>query len=135
MEGDAGAEPARTVLVVDDDVLLLEVARAALELVGGWTVLTAKSGVEAVAVAHREQPDAVLLDVMMPGVDGPSTVDTLRSDPRTHDIPVVFLTAKGSSSERADWARRGVDGVMPKPFDPMRLSSDLAGLLGWSVPS
>ncbi len=134
MGAEATTERARRVLVVDDDVLLLEVARAALELVGGWTVLTAMSGAEAVDVAHRERPDAVLLDVMMPGVDGPSTMDALRSDPRSRHIPVVFLTAKGSSAERADWARRGVTGVMAKPFDPMTLSSELAGLLGWSVP-
>jgi CheY-like chemotaxis protein len=121
----------RRVLVVDDDPLLREVAKVALEMVGGWSVLTAGSGPEAQAVASKEQPDALLLDVMMPGMDGPSTVLALQDDPDTRDIPVVFLTAKMSGQGTEDWAELPVVGVIPKPFDPMTLSAEVARLLGW----
>lgn len=121
----------RRVLVVDDDPLLREVAKAALEMVGGWSVLTAGSGLEAQEIASTEQPDALLLDIMMPGMDGPSTVRALQEDPATRDIPVVFLTAKLAGQGTEDWAGSPVVGVIPKPFDPMTLSAEVARLLGW----
>ncbi len=131
-EPDAGAPSARRrVLVVDDDELLREVAKAALELVGGWEVSTALSGTEALEVAARDQPDAVLLDVMMPGLDGPGTVTSLRDNPATRGIPIIFLTAKMPTQDAADWERLDLAGVIPKPFDPMTLSKDMAKLLGW----
>ena len=121
----------RRILVVDDDELLREVAKAALEIVGGWQVVTAHSGTEARTQALLQQPDAILLDVMMPGVDGPSTVAALRADPATAQIPVIFLTAKISSDATETWSRLGLAGVIPKPFNPMTLSADMARLLGW----
>lgn len=121
----------RKVLVVDDDDMLREVARVALEMVGGWQVVTAESGTEAQHLAASEQPDAVLLDVMMPGLDGPSTVLALQQDPRTRDIPVVFLTAKVGGEGHEEWRHLPVVGVIPKPFDPMTLSTEVARLLGW----
>jgi CheY-like chemotaxis protein len=121
----------RRILVVDDDELLREVAKAALEIVGGWQVVTAHSGTEALTQALLQQPDAILLDVMMPGVDGPSTVAALRADPATAQIPVIFLTAKVSSDKTETWSTLGLAGVIPKPFDPMTLSADMARLLGW----
>jgi CheY-like chemotaxis protein len=121
----------RRILVVDDDDLLREVAKTALEIVGGWHVVTARSGTEARIQAIRQQPDAILLDVMMPGVDGPSTVAALREDPATAQIPVIFLTAKVPSESTETWSRLGLAGVIPKPFDPMTLSADMARLLGW----
>ncbi len=121
----------RRVLVVDDDDMLREVARVSLEMVGGWEVLTASSGTEAVALSVQEQPDALLLDVMMPGMDGPSTVLALRGDPATRDIPVVFLTAKVGGGGYQQWEHLDVSGVIPKPFDPMSLPAEMARLLGW----
>jgi CheY-like chemotaxis protein len=121
----------RRILVVDDDELLREVAKAALEIVGGWQVVTAHSGAEARTQALLQQPDAILLDVMMPEVDGPSTVAALRADPATAEIPVIFLTAKVSSEATESWSRLGLAGVIPKPFDPMTLSVDIARLLEW----
>ena len=118
-------------MVVDDDDLLREVARTALEIVGGWQVVTAHSGTEARTQALLEHPDAILLDVMMPGVDGPTTVAALREDPATAQIPVIFLTAKVPSEPPGAWSRLGLAGVIPKPFDPMTLSADMARLLGW----
>ena len=122
----------RRVLVVDDDPLLREVAQAALQLVGGWEVSTAQSGSQAQLQALAEHPDAILLDVMMPGVDGPSTVAALRADPATQDIPVIFLTAKMPSEDLEEWRSLRLAGVIPKPFDPMTLASDMAALLGWA---
>ena len=122
----------RRVLVVDDDQLLREVAQTALELVGGWEVLTAQSGPQAHQQALAEHPDAILLDVMMPGVDGPSTVAALRADPATRDIPIIFLTAKMPSEDHEEWRSLRLAGVIPKPFDPMTLASDMAALLGWA---
>ena len=125
----------RRVLVVDDDELLREVAQAALELVGGWEVRTASSGPEAQQQALREHPDVILLDVMMPGVDGPSTVLALRADPATRDIPIIFLTAKVPSEDLGEWRELGLAGVIPKPFDPLTLATDMAALLGWREAS
>jgi CheY-like chemotaxis protein len=121
----------RRVLVVDDDALLREVAQTALELVGGWQVTTAPSGGQAQLQARAEHPDAILLDVMMPGVDGPTTVNALRADPDTRDIPIIFLTAKMSSDDLGQWQSLHLAGVISKPFDPMTLAADMAALLGW----
>jgi CheY-like chemotaxis protein len=121
----------RQVLVVDDDEMLREVAKVSLEMVGGWRVLTAASGQEAHRLAAAEQPDALLLDVMMPGMDGPSTVVALQRDPVTRDIPVIFLTAKVGGEGHDQWNHLPVVGVIPKPFDPMTLSAEVARLLGW----
>ncbi len=122
---------ARRVLVVDDDDMLREVARVSLEMVGGWEVLTASSGAEAVALSLKERPDALLLDVMMPGMDGPSTVVALREDATTKDIPVIFLTAKVGNGGYQQWDHLEVLGVIPKPFDPMSLPAEMTRLLGW----
>jgi CheY-like chemotaxis protein len=122
----------RRILVVDDDDLLREVAQTALELVGGWQVSTARSGDHAQQQARIERPDAILLDVMMPGLDGPTTVNALRADPATRDIPIIFLTAKVPSDDLGEWQSLRLAGVIPKPFDPMTLAADMAALLGWA---
>ena len=121
----------RHILVVDDDEMLREVAQTALELVGGWQVSTAQSGGQAQQQARTERPDAILLDVMMPGLDGPATVNALRADPATRDIPIIFLTAKVPSDDLGEWQSLRLAGVISKPFDPMTLASDMAALLGW----
>lgn len=118
----------RRVLVVDDDELLREVAKASLELVAGWSVSTASSGAEAQEKARDEQPDAIMLDVMMPGQDGPTTFAELRRDETTQEIPVIFLTAKNNT---VDWGGSGLAGVISKPFDAMRLAAQVSELLGW----
>jgi CheY-like chemotaxis protein len=122
----------RRILIVDDDAMLREVAQTALELVGGWQVSTAHSGGEAQQQARIERPDAILLDVMMPGIDGPTTVNALRADPATCDIPIIFLTAKVPSEDLAEWQSLRLAGVIPKPFNPMTLAADMAALLGWA---
>ncbi len=121
----------RKVLVVDDDDVIRELATVALEVVGGWAVLTAGNGHQAQELAEREHPDVVLLDVMMPGRDGPETVAALSEDPRTHSIPVVFLTAKHGDVDDGLAKAPNLAGVIAKPFDPMTLAEQIRTLLGW----
>ena len=123
--------PARRVLLVDDEDDIRLVARASLERLAGWEVLAASSGADGLALARAERPDAVILDVMMPGMDGPATLAELRADPATADIPVVFLTAKVQAAERRRLEELGAAGVVAKPFDPMSLAAELSSVLGW----
>lgn len=123
----------RRVLVVDDDDGIREVTQMSLELVAGWKVEVASSGEEALQICFADPPDAILLDVMMPTMDGPTTCAHLRADMRTRDIPVVLLTAKVQPSERRRWEQLGVAGVLSKPFDPLGLSEQVALLLGWDT--
>lgn len=120
-----------TVLVVDDDDAVREVAAASLERVGGWRVITASGGPEAIEVATAERPDAVLLDVMMPGMDGPETLAALRENAELAELPVVFLTAKARPGEQERLLALGVAGVVSKPFDPMVLPGEIANVLGF----
>lgn len=121
----------KTVLLVDDEDDIREVAQVSLEMVGGWDVRTAADGAAGLAAAHAQVPDAILLDVMMPDMDGPAVFDQLRAHPTTRDIPVILLTAKTQASDRERFAQLGVTGVLTKPFDPMTLADDVAELLGW----
>jgi CheY-like chemotaxis protein len=121
----------RRLLVIDDDDHIRELARLALERVGGHAVVTAGSGAAGLELARSERPDAVVVDVMMPGMDGPETVRRLRSDAATADIPVILLTAKVQPSDSARFDDLGVEAVLAKPFDPMRLAADVAAALGW----
>ena len=121
----------RRVLLVDDEELIREVAEVALAKVGGWEVLTASSGEEGLGKAVAERPDAILLDAMMPGLDGLGTLARLQADPATASIPVVFLTAKVRQSEQQRWIDLGAAGVLVKPFDPMLLADQVAEVLGW----
>ena len=122
----------RRVLVVDDEPDIRALVRMSLELVGHWEVIVAASAEEAVAVATEEQPDAVLLDVMMPVTDGPATFALLQADPRTRAIPVLLLTARVESGDHDAWLAGGVHGVLAKPFDPLLLPAQVAEALGWS---
>jgi CheY-like chemotaxis protein len=122
----------KRILIVDDEDDIREVAQVSLELVGQYEVLTASSGRDGVASAKSAQPDAILLDVMMPDLDGPGTLAQLRADPATRDIPVVFLTAKAQQAERARLAELGAAGILVKPFDPLKLPGEIAAALRWS---
>src|SRR4028119_603251 len=117
------------ILLVDDEDDIREVAALSLEAVGGWRVSSASDGASGVAMALAEAPDAILLDVMMPGLDGPATVARLREDPLTRDIPVILLTAKAQTSDRRRFAELGVAGTLTKPFDPMTLTDQRAAIL------
>ena len=118
-------------MIIDDEVDIREVAALSLETVAGWQVETASSGALGLARAIDYQPDAVLLDVMMPGMDGPTTFRELRKNPATAHIPVLLLTAKVQSNDQRRFADLGVEAVLFKPFDPMTLATQIATVLGW----
>lgn len=120
-------------LIVDDEPDIRMVARVALERVAGWEVTVASGAAEAVAAVAERRPDVVLLDVMMPGVDGPGTLLQLRELPDGADLRVLFLTAKVQAAELERLAGLGVDGVLRKPFDPMTLAADVRDHLGWDA--
>ena len=122
----------KRILMIDDDELVQRLAKLALEKVAGWQMLPAGSGREGIAKAVAEQPDAVLLDVMMPDMDGPTTLGELRAGQATRHIPVVFLTATEHPAELERLLELGARAVIPKPFKPRELAGQLAAALGWS---
>jgi CheY-like chemotaxis protein len=122
----------KTILIVDDENDIREVGQLALEVSSDWRVIAASSGAAGIERAKAERPDVILLDVMMPGMDGPTTLANLRDDPMTSSIPVIFLTAKVRTSDRAYLTSLGAAAVLAKPFDPMSLADQVAAALGWS---
>lgn len=123
---------AHRVLIIDDEDDIREVAAMSLETVAGWEVMVANSGAQGLTRAATYKPDAILLDVMMPGMDGPTTFRELRKNPITAKIPVLFLTAKVQATDRRRFADLGIHAVLVKPFDPLTLSTQIANALGWS---
>jgi CheY-like chemotaxis protein len=109
------------ILLVDDEDDIREIATLGFEGAGGFDVFTASGGAEGVAQARLHLPDVVLLDVMMPGLDGPSTLTLLRETEETAQIPVIFLTAKVQAADRRNLLALGARGIISKPFDPMTL--------------
>ena len=119
------------ILLIDDDEDIREVTRVSLETIGKWAVQTAGSGREGLAKAAAAPLDAILLDVMMPEMDGPTTFQHLQANPALQQIPVILLTAKVQASDRHRFAELGVQGVIAKPFDPLTLAKQVAAILGW----
>ena len=120
-------------LLIDDEDDIRAIASIALERVGGWEVKTASGGAAGIEIAEEWRPDAILLDAMMPGMDGLATLRALRERPATDAIPVVFLTASVQTSERQVLLDAGAVGVLAKPFDPMTLHQVVSQALGWSA--
>jgi CheY-like chemotaxis protein len=116
------------ILFVEDDPDIQMVAQLALEAVGGYTVQMCSSGKEALAVAEQFAPDLILLDVMMPGMDGPTTLMELRKKPSLTHTPVVFMTARVQRHEIEQYLAMGAADVISKPFDPMTLSAQVADI-------
>ena len=125
----SGTSTGRTVVVADDEPDIRELARLALERVGGHRVLVAADGRQAAELVALHDPDAVLLDVNMPGLDGPGTLRLMREQAAA--APVVFLTAGVQESRLAGLEELDVAGVLSKPFDPISLAAELGALLGW----
>jgi len=116
------------ILHVEDEADIRAIARIALEEVGGFSVDLAESGEEALRKAEAWKPDLILLDVMMPGMDGPTTYRALRRSEATASIPVIFMTAKVQSHEVDQYKSMGALGVLAKPFDPMTLADEVRNL-------
>ena len=116
------------ILYVEDDPDIQMVAQMALEVVGGFTLRTCSSGQEAIEAATQFSPDLILLDVMMPHMDGPGTLAALRALPATAGTPVIFMTAKVQAAEVTYYKSLGAVGVIAKPFDPMQLPQQVRQL-------
>jgi two-component system, OmpR family, response regulator len=116
------------ILHVEDEVDIQDVTRMALEAVGGLTVRTCGDGEEALSAAPEFKPDLFLLDVMMPGMDGPETFQALQKLPGFEETPAIFMTAKVMEVEVARFRELGALGVIAKPFDPMTLSDQIRSL-------
>ncbi|GAA6615771.1 response regulator [Scytonema sp. NUACC26] len=123
----------KRILVVDNEEYIQEVTKICLETVAGWEVVTAGSGKEGISKAEDFQPDVILLDVMMPDMDGPTTFEKLQENPATKAIPVILLTAKIQASDRRRYAQMGIKTAIAKPFHPLELAGQVAEALGWSL--
>lgn len=117
------------ILHVDDERDIREIVKLALEMEGGIEVESVGSGEEALGVVDRKAHDLLLLDVMMPGMSGPTLKKTLNKDPGTKDLPVIFMTAAAQMQTRIELLALGALGVIEKPFDPMTLSSEIRKLM------
>ena len=117
------------ILIIDDEEDVRRIVSLSLVHVGHFEVVEAAGGEEGMAMARSEKPDAILLDVMMPVVDGPATLAALRADPLTRDIPVIFVTAWAMSTEVDRLRTLGAKGVLTKPFDAMAISDAVKAIL------
>ena len=123
----------RRILIIDDEDDIREVAALSLEATAGWHILTANSGARGIELAVTEQPDAILMDVMMPDVDGPTTFRSMQQNPAIAHIPVLLLTAKVQGVDQRRFAGLGVAAVLFKPFDPLTLAEQISEVLGWNA--
>nr|WP_155523494.1 response regulator [Nodosilinea nodulosa] len=123
----------KQVLVIDDEEDIREIAKVSLQISKQWQVLTASSGEEGLAIAAKAQPDVILLDVVMPDMDGLTTLQTLKQTPATQFIPVIMLTAAGSMISDQKYAELGAEAIVSKPFDPGLLGDQIATALDWPV--
>jgi CheY-like chemotaxis protein len=122
----------KRILIIDNEIFIQEIAKIALETVAGWQTLTADSGLAGISIATANQPDAILLDVMMPDMDGLTTFQKLRSNPATQAIPVILLTAKVQPTDQRHYEKIGIAATIAKPFDPLELANQIATILHWS---
>jgi CheY-like chemotaxis protein len=123
---------AKRILVVDNEPYIREVTQICLETVAGWEVLSAASGREAIERAQRDRPDVILLDVMMPDMDGITTFQQLQANPQTQVIPILLLTAKVQASDYHRYKELGIKATIAKPFNCLQLASQISEALGWT---
>jgi len=124
----SGVKPLRSLLYVDDDADIREIVQMSLSLGGDLKVLTSDGGERALLKMRIEKPDLVVLDVMMPGMDGPTLLRRMRADPDLARIPVIFMTAKARQNDGGQLSEMSAIGVIPKPFDPMTLGQQVRAL-------
>ncbi|MBD6614351.1 response regulator [Komarekiella sp. 'clone 1'] len=119
----------KQILVIDDEDDIRQLIQTCLEIMGGWKVLTATSGNQGLLLAQSSQPDAILLDVMMPDMDGLTTFQQLQANQTTKHIPVILLTARGRTTDQRLFTQLGVRGIISKPFNPQKLAVQVAAAL------
>jgi CheY-like chemotaxis protein len=121
----------KRLLTIDDEEAIQIVVKFGITMAAGWEVLSASNGRMGIETAARELPDAILLDVMMPEMDGIATFKALQANPLTAKIPVIFLTAKAQTAERRQFSDLGVSGTIAKPFNSLDLPDRIAKILNW----
>lgn len=121
----------KRILIIDDEADVREIAKASLRITRQWEILVAASGPEGVAIAAQTQPDAILLDMMMPEMDGLATLNCLCENPDTASIAVILLTAAAQTNVLPKYAVLGVKALLVKPFDPGTLADQIEQALGW----
>jgi two-component system, OmpR family, alkaline phosphatase synthesis response regulator PhoP len=121
----------KRILIIDDEETIQTVVQFGIRMTAGWEVLTANSGLNGIETAQTEQPDAILLDVMMPEMDGIATFRALQAHPKTQPIPVILLTAKAQTADKRQFNDLGVSGVITKPFNSLDLPEQIARILHW----
>jgi two-component system alkaline phosphatase synthesis response regulator PhoP len=119
----------KRILIIDDEADIREATQMCLEITGEWEVVLASSGPEGLLKAVEEKPDAILLDIMMPGMDGLTTMQRLRENSDTAAIPIILLTAKAQSSEQRQLSQLDIAAIITKPYDPYSLSDQLVQAL------
>ena len=125
----------KRILIVDNEPYIQEIVQICLETLAGWQVVKAGSGREGLLKAETEHPDAILLDVMMPDMDGLMTFQTLHTNIATQAIPVLLLTATIQPADRQRYSKLGITNIIAKPFDPLTLAAQMAEALGWPLSS
>lgn len=121
----------KCILIIDDEETIQTVVQFGIKIAAGWDVLRAGSGAQGLQTARQEKPDVILLDVMMPDMDGIDTFKALQSHAETAQIPVIFLTAQAQAAEKRQFHDLGVSGVITKPFNSLNLPAQIARILHW----
>ncbi len=121
----------KRILIIDDEETIQTVVQFGIQMAAGWEVLTASSGLTGIQTAQTEKPDVILLDVMMPDMDGITTFKKLQTHPATEQIPVILLTAKAQTAEKRQFNDLGVSGVITKPFNSLDLPEQITRILHW----
>ncbi|HEY9620036.1 MAG TPA: response regulator [Crinalium sp.] len=121
----------KRILIVDDDQDIRDVVQVSLEDFAGWQTLTAASGSEGLQILETELLDAILADLSMPDMDGVQFFEQLQAKPDINPVPVIFLTAKASVSDRHRLKEMGAVGIIAKPFDPATIWQQIAQILNW----
>ncbi len=121
----------KRLLMIDDEEAIQTVVKFGINMTAGWEIFAASGGQIGIEIAQKELPDAILLDVMMPEMDGIATFKELQANPLTAGIPVIFLTAKAQTAERRQFNDLGISGVITKPFNSLDLPKQIAKILHW----
>jgi len=123
----------KKILIVDDEDDIRDVVQVSLEEFAGWQIICAASGFEGLQLAKTEKPDAILLDLSMPDMDGMQVCEALHSFPETHNIPIIILTARVLPSNHQELRDLKALGMIIKPFDPIFIWKQVTEILGWNV--
>lgn len=125
----------KRILLIDDQADIRQVVQLSLQIVAGWQVISCNTGLEGVALAQQEKWDVILLDLMMPDLDGVATFHLLQDCDKSQHIPVILLTADLAPAKMLDLKSLGFSGIITKPFEPILLANQIALILLWDVSS